>query len=158
SAAEHLAAIKTVDGSGSGLDADLLDSVQLVSIAPSIFDMSARVETATVAIGTGLTVHHSFTFVKPSGWTTYNILAIGNAVYANGSSGAVLTANLDIGGINSPTVVGTLGSSIQETTLVCALLIGASTDLTIKMETIRAGGTQADAKSTSYQMFIMRLT
>ncbi len=155
---EIRAAILATDGPGSGINADLLDNFHVHDIAPQIIEMNALTQSGTVAIGTGLTSHHSFTFIKPSGWNTFNILVIGSAFYTNGSGSAVLTANLDIGGLNSAVNTGPCDSAAASTTLVCARLIGATGDLAVKMETIRVGGTQADAKSTSYQIIAIRKT
>ncbi len=157
-ATEILNALSSVDGDGSGLDADVLDGIQLVSLMPSIFLMTSRVETATVAIGTGLQLHHDFTYIKPSGWGTYDLMVIAHALYDNGSAASTITANLDLSGSNSPTTPGHVKSSTMHATLVCAHKIGASGNVAVKMETIRAGGTQTDATATAYQMFAMRLT
>ncbi len=142
---------------GDQSDAEHLAAV-VPTIGPSIFEMSARVEIATVAIGTTLTAHHSFTFVKPSGWGTYSLMVIANALYTAGSVNAVITAHIDIDGVDSSSVPGTVGSAIQETTLVCSHVFGHSGNAVVKMETIRVGGTQTDAKNTSYQMFASRQT
>ena len=156
-AIEHRAAILSVDGPGSGINADLLDDKELANLGPAISHFDAQVERELVAIGTSLTAHHSVTFTRPSGWTNFNLMAIANALYENGSGTAVLTANLEAGGFNSGTVTGSvLANTISATLVCCRVQVFGTSTVTVRMETIRVGGTQADAISTSYQFIAVR--
>ena len=157
-ASEILTAIKTVDGSGSGLDADTLDGVGIGAIAGQIINFDTRSVGGDTTITTSVTNHHSFTWTKPAGWGTATLLVTGSARFTDGGSLVLITGHVEVGGsdgvgasayIEAATISPTLTSFCEKS--------GVSGNQTIQFQTQRIGGsTNPVAVNTTYSVIAIR--
>lgn len=156
---ELLTSIKTVDGSGSGLDADTVDGVQYIDIVDNNTDFQVFTRSGNVAIGAGWTAHHSCIWLRPAGWNSAKLLVEASSVYTNGAA-----SNDVFGRINSSVgsfagQFGPLNSSDSGLTLVgfaeySTVSVAA---LTLEVNSYRTG-TQATAISTMWKIIAVRLS
>ena len=154
---ETLTAVKAVDGAGSGLDADLLDGKQRVSVLDDLVKFNSTVVGADVSIGTSSVDHHSTTFTKPSGWTSYDLLVIAQAVFKDGSDPALISTQLKVGGGATSNVIIPLRTVTETASVVLSDSVTSQTgNVTVKMTSIRSGGTQAKATFTNYTFIAVR--
>lgn len=102
-AADILTKIKTVDGAGSGLDADLLDGVHLADILASNVTSATKLQTARTINGTAFDGTAAITTAK---WGTARNLTIGNTAKSVDGSSAMAWSLAEIGalGVNANAV------------------------------------------------------
>ena len=156
SAAEILTAVKTVDGAGSGLDADLLDGIELASLANNVISMTAQGVLADTSIGTP-TAHHQVVFNKPAGWTTYTLMAILTTVYSGGAAGVSVLLSPQINGTDAGTQGFTTieSSTMSATAVATGVRSGLSANATVRGNSWRTGSVLV-AKSTNYALIAIR--
>ena len=120
-ASEILTSIKTVDGSGSGLDADLLDGVNLAALGGNLIAVETEWISSSAVLSASDTVLGDYNIAKPSGWGSMEVLAMGTVYSGSTNCYAKVRFNNSNGQVGS-TVSGAEAVTAAHTTTATGTL------------------------------------
>jgi len=157
SAAAMLSALLGVDGAGSGLDADLLDGIQLAALLSGLTDIVVTLNSSAVAITTSLTDHQSITWTKPGGWTSAKLFVIASCNITGGGTSVTVLSSLYVDGDQQGLVQKSYPGTTTSHSVVQMGYKSVSANTTIKMSSQRSGGSvNPSATQTQYIVLALR--